>query len=155
DETVYNQAVEKLTNLGEPFLSFIVAASSHTPYELEGLQDRSKVSIDVGKYKGTYFGNYLEAVNYADYAFGVFIDGLKEVGLYDDTIILVFGYHKGLNIYNDEMIESLRATNPNLNDTEIRLNYTRVAAGLKIPGIKNIKIEKPTSKLDIKPTLTY
>ena len=155
DETVYNQAVEKLTNLGEPFLSFIVAASSHTPYELEGLQDRSKVSIDVGKYKGTYFGNYLEAVNYADYAFGVFIDGLKEVGLYDDTVILVFGDHNGLNMYNDEMIEFLRATNPNLNDTEIRLNYTRVAAGIKIPGIKNIKIEKPTSKLDIKPTLTY
>ena len=155
DETVYNQAIEKLEYLKEPFLSFIVAASSHTPYELEGLQDRNKVTIDVGKYKGTYFGNYLEAVNYADYALGFFIDKLKEVGLYDDTMILVFGDHNGLNMYNDEMVEFLKATDPNLNDIEIRLNYTKVAAGLKIPGIKNLKIEKPTSKLDIKPTLTY
>ena len=155
DEIVYNQAIEKLTNLGEPFLSFIVAASSHTPYELEGLQDRSKISIDVGKYKGTYFGNYLEAVNYADYAFGIFMEGLKKAGLYDDTMIILFGDHNGLNMYNEEMIEFLKATTSNINDIEIRLNYTRVIAGLKIPGIKNIKIEKTTSKLDIKPTLTY
>ena len=38
-----------------------------------------------GKYKGSYFGNYLEAVNYADYAFGEFIKQLKQEGLYEDT----------------------------------------------------------------------
>ena len=37
-------------------------------------EDRDKVNIDVGKYKGTFFGNYLESVNYADYAFGKFIE---------------------------------------------------------------------------------
>lgn len=49
-----------------------------------------------GKYKGSYFGNYLEAVNYADYAFGEFIKQLKQEGLYEDTAILVFGDHNGI-----------------------------------------------------------
>ena len=155
DETIYRQGVEKLANLEEPFFSFIVAASSHTPYELEGLQDRSKVTVDVGKYKGTYFGNYLESVNYADYAFGVFINLLKEKGLYDDTVILVYGDHNGMNMYNEEMIDFLQALDPNLNDVEIKLNYTRVLCGLKTPGVHIDSIDKVTNKLDIKPTLTY
>ena len=155
DEVLYRQGVEKIKNYQNPFMSFIVSASSHTPFELEGLQDRNKVKIDVGKYKGTYFGNYLEAVNYADYAFGVFLEGLKQEGLYDDTTILVFGDHNGINMYNEEMLEFLKQYNPDLTDVDIKLNYTKVACGLKIPGVPHIKIEKPVSKLDIKPTLAY
>lgn len=155
DEVLYTQAVEKMEKYKQPFLSFIVSASSHTPFELEGLQDRSKVNIDVGKYKNSYFGNYLEAVNYADYAFGVLINDLKEKGLYENTAIIVFGDHNGLNMYNEEMIEFLENTNPDFKDIDIKLNYTRVVCGMRIPEIGKLKIEKPVSKLDIKPTLAY
>lgn len=156
DELIYKQAVQKLKNYqnqeDKPFFSFIVAASSHTPFQLEGLQDRSKISVDVGKYKDTFFGNYIEAVNYADYAFGQFLKGLEEEGLYDDTVILVFGDHNGLPMHNEELEEFLKFYNPELTDLDIELNYTKVACGMKIPGVQNIKIEKPVSKLDIKPT---
>lgn len=155
DEVLYTQAVEKMEKYKQPFLSFIVSASSHTPFELEGLQDRSKVNIDVGKYKNSYFGNYLEAVNYADYAFGVLINDLKEKGLYENTAIIVFGDHNGLNMYNEEMIEFLESTNTDFKDIDIKLNYTRVVCGMRIPDIGKLKIEKPVSKLDIKPTLAY
>ena len=103
DELLYRQAVQKLSTYEKPFFTYIVAASSHTPFTLEGLQDRSKINIDVGKYKYSFFGNYLEAVNYADYAFGVFIDELKQAGLYDDTAILVFGDHNGLSMYDEQL----------------------------------------------------
>ena len=155
DELLYKQAVQKMQKFDNPFISYIVAASSHTPYTLEGLQDRNKVNIDVGKYKDTYFGNYLEAVNYADYAFGTLIDELKNAGLYENTAILVFGDHNGLNMYNEEMIDFLQHIDEDLTDIDLKLNYTRVACGMKIPGVKDIKIEKTINKLDIKPTLAY
>ena len=155
DELLYKQAVEKLKNYDTPFFSYIVSASSHTPFNLEGLEDRSKVNIDVGKYKDTFLGNYLESVNYADYAFGIFIDKLKEANLYDDTVILLFGDHNGLDMYNENLLEFLKEIDSDLTDTDIKLNYIRVACGMKIPGIENIKIEKPVSKLDIKPTFAY
>ena len=122
---------------------------------MEGLEDRSKINIDVGKYKDTFFGNYLEAVNYADYAFGIFIEKLKEADLYDDTVILLFGDHNGMDMYNEDMLEFLKEVDSDLTDTDIKLNYIRVVCGMKIPGIENIKIEKPVSKLDIKPTFAY
>lgn len=155
DELLYKQAVQKLKNYNQPFLSYIVAASSHTPYELEGLQDRSKITIDVGKYSGTYFGNYLEAVNYADYAFGVFIEKLKNEGLYDETAILVFGDHNGLSMYNEDLVDFMNCIDSNVTDIDLKLNYTKVVCGMKIPGVENLKISKPVNKLDIKPTLTY
>ena len=155
DELLYKQAVEKLKTYNMPFFSYIVSASSHTAFTLDGLQDRSKINIDVGKYKDTFFGNYLEAVNYADYAFGIFIDELKKADLYDETIIIIYGDHNGIDMYNGEMIDFLKQVKPDLNDVDIKLNYIRVACGMKIPGIEKLKIEKPVSKLDIKPTLGY
>lgn len=155
DELLYTQGVERLKQYEQPFFSFIVAASSHNPYELEGLEDRSKVSIDVGeKYKGTILGNYLEAANYADYAFGVFLDQLKESGLYDDTSILVFGDHNGLSMEEENMLEFIKGEN-DLTDVEKQLNFSNVLCGLKIPGVNNMTIDKPVSKLDVKPTFAY
>ncbi len=154
DETVYQQSVEKIAEFEQPFISFVVAASSHIPFELEGLQDRSKVNIDVGKYKNTFFVNYLEAANYADYAFGVFLEDLKQKGLYEDTAILVYGDHNGLNMYEENMLDFLKA-DAGLTDVDIKLNFANVLCGFKIPGVHNVKIDKPVSKLDIKPTLTY
>ncbi len=155
DELLYRQAVQKWKQYDKPFFSYIVSASSHTPYTLEGLQDRQKVNINVGKYKDTYFGNYLEAMNYADYAFGILIQELKNVGLYEDTAILVFGDHNGLNMYNDELLDFLSYINEDITDVDLKLNYTRVACGFKVPKMKNIQIDKPINKLDIKPTLAY
>ena len=155
DELLYKQAIPKWKQYEQPFFSYIVAASSHTPFTLEGLQDRSKITIDVGKYKDTYFGNYLEAVNYADYAFGELIKELKKENLYEDTAILVFGDHNGLTMYNEELMDFLSTNGQQPTEVDLKLNYTRVACGFKIPGIKARKIENPINKLDIKPTLAY
>ena len=155
DELLYKQAVEKMRTYNMPFFSFIVSASSHTGFTLDGLEDRSKVSIDVGNYKDTFFGNYLESVNYADYAFGTFIEELKEADLYDDTIIFIYGDHNGIDMYNEEMLDFLEQINPNITDVDIKLNYIRVVCSMKIPGMENLTIEKPVSKLDIKPTFEY
>lgn len=155
DELLYKQAVQKWKQYDKPFFSYIVSASSHTPYTLDGLEDRKKVHINVGKYKDTYFGNYLEAMNYADYAFGILIQELKNEGLYEDTAILVFGDHNGLNMYNEELIDFLSYIDEDITDVDLKLNYTRVACGFKIPDMESIKIDKPVNKLDIKPTLAY
>lgn len=156
DEALYKQAVEKLKKTDTPFFASIVASSSHTGFDLPGLDNKyQKVSIDVGKYKDTYFGNYLEAVNYADYAFGAFIEKLKEENLYDDTVIFIFGDHYGMQMHNEEMLDFIKECDHELNNVETEINYVNVVCGIKIPGIENIEIEKTVSKLDIKPTLSY
>ena len=155
DEQVYRKIVEEMQNYDGKFFVNIVAASSHTAFDLPGIEDREhKISIDVGdKYRDTYFGHYLEAMNYVDYAFGVFVDELKKAGLYDDTVILIYGDHAGLQMYNPEMQEYIKEAKPALNDIQTQINYSNILCGLKIPDVKHMEINKPKSKIDIKPTM--
>lgn len=156
DESLYRQAVEKLKSVDGPFFSSIVASSSHTGFDLPGLENKyDKVSIDVGEYKDTYFGNYLEAVNYADYAFGKFIERLKQENLYDDTVIFIFGDHYGMQMHNEEMLKFIKDVDHELNIPETEINYVNVVCGMRIPGVQSQEINKVVSKLDIKPTLSY
>ena len=96
---------------------------------------------------------YLESVNYADYAFGIFIDLLKEKGLYDDTVIVVFGDHYGMQMYDENLIEYLGYDKNNYNDARMQFEFSNVLAGIRIPGIEKMVIDEPVSKNDIKPTL--
>ena len=155
DELLYKQAVEKMNKFDTPFITYISSASSHTPFTLEGLQDTSKADLDVGEYKDTWFGNYLNSMNYADYAFGVFIEELKNAGLYEDISIFVFGDHNGLSMYDEELVQYLTNIYGEMSDVDLKLNYARILGGAKIPSIQKVQIDKPTSKLDIKPTLAY
>ncbi len=156
DESLYIQAAEKINNVGAPFFVNIIAASSHNAFDLPGLENKyDYVDIDVGKYKETYFGNYLEAINYSDRAFGIFIDKLKESGLYDNTVIMVYGDHYGMQMYNSEMLEFIEEADHKYDMVETEINYVNTACGIHIPGVEHIEITKPISKLDIKPTLCY
>lgn len=155
DELLYKQAIQKTQKFDSPFISFISSASSHTPFTLEGLQDTSKADLDVGEYTDTWFGNYLRAVNYADYTFGLFIDELEKTGLYENTAIFVFGDHNGLSMDDENLIEFLTDIYGQRSNVDLALNYAKVLGGARIPGVEKIQIDKPISKLDIKPTLAY
>lgn len=154
DELLYKQIVDELDGENGKFFLDIVAASSHKPFDLDGIENKEeKVTIDVGKYKGTLLGDYLESCNYADYAFGIFLDKLKEKGLYDNTVIIVFGDHYGMTMYDEDLMEFLGENKNSYNDARMQFEFTNVACGMRIPGIESLKIETPNSKVDIKPTL--
>lgn len=157
DELLYKQAISDIKEYKEPFFMNILSASSHTGFTLDGLSDEKKkkmVTIDVGDYKGTVIGNYLESANYADYQFGKFINELKKNKVYDDTVILIFGDHYGVREDEWSLYDYLKKEcNIELNDIQRKINFTNVLAGIHIPGVKSGVINKPVSKLDIKPTI--
>lgn len=158
DELLYKQTIDMFEKAIEendkPVVYDLVASSSHKPFELAGIIDKyKKVSIDVGDLEGTELGKYLEAVNYADYAFGIFIDLLKEKGLYDDTVIVVFGDHYGMQMYDEDLIEFLGYNKNDYNDARMQFEFSNVLAGMRIPGISGLTIDEAVSKSDIKPTL--
>lgn len=160
DESLYIQAVQKFKKAteetGKPFFANVVAASSHNAFDLPGLDNKyDYVDIDVGEFKGMYFGDYLEAVNYADKQFGLFIEKLKEAGLYDNTVLVVFGDHYGMQMYNYEMLDYIESKDHRLSNVETEINYINSPMVIRVPGVEHMEIDKTVSKLDIKPTLCY
>lgn len=160
DESLYIQAIKKFKNAieenGKPFFASVVAASSHNTFDLPGLDNKyDYVDIDVGQFKGMYFGDYLEAVNYSDKQFGLFIEKLKEEGLYDNTVMVVFGDHYGMQMYNYEMLDFIEEKDHRYNTVETEINYINVPMVIRIPGVEHMEINKTVSKLDIKPTVCF
>ncbi len=82
-----------------PFYAFLVTLTSHYPFDMPA--DACQLTLDPAD-EGTLWGNYLQAVRYTDAAIGLLLDALKAAGLYDTSVITIYGDHFGLPVYNLE-----------------------------------------------------
>ncbi|MBO8165489.1 MAG: LTA synthase family protein [Brevibacillus sp.] len=89
DEAFFEQMNEKMEALPQPFFAFLVTLSNHHPYEMPSKYKR----LDLGELEGTFLGNYLHSAHYADQALGELIRLLKQNGLYESSILVVYGDH--------------------------------------------------------------
>jgi lipoteichoic acid synthase len=91
DREFFAQSIRILKEQREPFMAFLLSASNHHPYQLP---ERYR-ELDLGELEGTLLGEYLHSVHYFDQAFGEFVDKLRDTGLLDKSVILVYGDHQG------------------------------------------------------------
>ncbi|WP_127532521.1 LTA synthase family protein [Paenibacillus kobensis] len=89
DNSFFRQSAEIMGEQKKPFYSFLITLSSHHPYALPARYQK----LDVGSFKGTMFGDYLQAVHYVDESLGNFITKLKEEGVWNNTVFLFYGDH--------------------------------------------------------------
>ena len=93
DIEMFRQSMEELKTYEEPFYAFYITLSSHYPYALpEQYREIALTEEDTG----TLYGFYLQAMNYTDRAIGEFLNMLDEAGLYEDSIVVIYGDHYGL-----------------------------------------------------------
>ncbi|MBR5047388.1 MAG: sulfatase-like hydrolase/transferase, partial [Eubacterium sp.] len=100
DKEMFRQAVDILKTKEEPFFSFMITLTNHIPYDMP----QSLATLDLSpEDEKTMFGRYLQTVHYTDEAIGDLISYLKEAGLYDHTMIVIYGDHQGLNKETQEV----------------------------------------------------
>lgn len=94
DVSFFKQSVEILKGEKQPFYSFMISLSNHHPFQLPKEHQDIKLMAEE---EGTLVGNYLQGIHYTDKAIGVLIEELKANGLYDNSVIVFYGDHHGLN----------------------------------------------------------
>ncbi len=148
DLSFFEQAVDILKNYPEPFFAFLVTVSSHTPFVIP---DQLKSLELLPEHENTIFGNYLQAVHYADYALGKFIEKLKSTGLYEKSVIILYGDHAGLYPFNKEAKDAISKF---FNKEYSYKDAMNVPLIIHIPGSK-IKEEIKTTggQIDFLPTV--
>lgn len=142
------QMAAKIEKMPEPFFSVVVTLSSHHPYDELPEQYRT---LDVGKWRGTMMGDYLQSAHYTDEAIGQFLEKLKQSGLYGKTVLAVCGDHDaGLNKKELATIKNVQATELNSKLLD------KVPMIIHIPQVSEGFIsEEYGGTLDITPTLLY
>jgi len=97
DEELFKRGaveLQRMSSQGQPFYAQFVTASSHFPFtQIPALKHAYEPPAP---YAGTEIGRYITAENYTDRAIGQFLDELKADGLYDSSVIVVYGDHFGM-----------------------------------------------------------
>jgi lipoteichoic acid synthase len=148
DKSMFAQLVPMLKDKDNPFFAFVITLTSHHPFNLEEeYSDLELLEEDVD----TKFGNYLRSVHYTDEAIGQFIEGLKEAGLYDNTVIAMYGDHHGLNCGMDDVCPRVSSFIGRNYDYDEMLNVPLI---IHVPGcdIRNT-IHRTGGQIDFMPTI--
>ncbi|WP_233260520.1 LTA synthase family protein [Paenisporosarcina sp. OV554] len=88
------EQVKEKVKADERMYANIMTLTSHTPFEMPKKDEFLNLPK---KYEDTYVGNYLQSVRYTDEQIGRFVQNLKDLGIYDESVIVVFGDHSGLH----------------------------------------------------------
>lgn len=89
DKSFFRQSLDVISDQKQPFYSFLITLSSHYPFTMPA---REK-SLSLGELDGTIMGDYLQAIHYVDAALGELVDRMKAEGLWDNTILVMYGDH--------------------------------------------------------------
>jgi len=151
DDYFFKQTSDFMTELKQPFYSFIITLSNHHPYEM--LDEYQFLKI-LPEDKGTIVGNYLNSAAFADYTLGLFFDELKAKGLYDNSIIALYGDHVAMT-HSEEIDASMEKLLGRPYDFDTMMNIPLI---ITIPN-SNTDIRQTIStaggQLDFLPTIAY
>jgi lipoteichoic acid synthase len=94
DENLYKRGTTVLTGLkkkGTHFYAHFISLSSHEPFVAIPEKRRPLRSPN-----SSLVGHYMSAESYSDMALGQFFKRLKNAGLWDDSIIVIYGDHTAM-----------------------------------------------------------
>lgn len=148
DKSMFAQAVDIMEKEKQPFFDFIITLSSHHPFNIDAAHTTLILKEeDVG----TKLGSYLQTIRYFDEALGEFITELKQAGLYENTVIALYGDHHGLNLNMDDNAAQMEEFLGRVYDYDEML---RVPMLIHIPG-SGVKetISTTGGQIDFLPTI--
>lgn len=109
DQQFFLESIDHMETLQEPFFSFLVALTSHTPYEI----DKEDQKLDLSGYKDPMLKRYYQTVHYVDTGVGKMIDELKQRNLWDQSLVIFYGDHdSGLVNEGSEMRKKADVSSP-------------------------------------------
>ncbi len=155
DRSFFRQTVAQLKSRRQPFYDLAITLTSHYPYSLPNLHS----NLDVGDLSGTILGDYLQAIHYTDSAIGVLVRELKQAGLWDDTIVLIYGDHDSA-IYDPTLLSEFLGNSP---DDYAAGSYDLSLLRDSVPLIMHLpdgqyagqRMEQPMGQIDVAPTLLH
>ncbi|MDD7340096.1 MAG: LTA synthase family protein [Eubacteriales bacterium] len=151
DKSFFKQSLVKYKDAaqnGDKFFSFMITLTTHTPFILpEELASIKPLPGD----EDDYVYRYAKCARYTDEAIESFFKDLDELGLLDDTVIVIYGDHHAMTVKNAERQESIKKWLGKELDYDEMMNIPLV---IRVPGYKgNTQRHNIGSQLDLYATL--
>ncbi|GBG95112.1 alkaline phosphatase [Ligilactobacillus salitolerans] len=152
DKLLFHDSVKYLEHLQQPFYAKFITVSNHFPYNL----DKKNTDFQPASTGDKSIDNYFVTAHYLDQAVKEFFDYLKKSGLYDNSVIMLYGDHYGIsdtrNLKLAKLLGKSSSTWSDYDNTQLQ----RVPFMLHIPGKTDGGVQKQYGgEIDVLPTLLH
>ncbi len=153
DKPFFQQSVQYLEHLQQPFYSKFIAVSNHYPYSKF---TNDEAGFPLASTNDETINGYFATANYLDTAVEEFFNYLKASGLYDNSVIVLYGDHYGIsNSRNKSLAELVGKTSDTWTNFD-NAQMQRVPYMIHLPGQTNGGINHTYGgQIDALPTLLH
>ncbi|MER1986210.1 MAG: LTA synthase family protein [Solibacillus sp.] len=150
DVPFFEQSAAHMKEMPQPFYSRLITLTNHFPFYLD---PEDMLIPEYDSNSGT-LNRYFQTVRYLDESVKEFFDDLKEQGVYDNSIIVMYGDHYGISEnHNKAMATYLEKDEITPYDTAL---LQSVPLFIHIPGSNDgQEITEASGQLDLRPTLLH
>ncbi len=148
DKPFFEQSKSLLSSLPQPFYTKFITVGNHYPYKM----NQNLVTIDKADTGDASVDNYFQTARYADEAIEQVFNQLKELGLYDNTMIVLYGDHYGISGNHNEAMEQVIGKEITPYESA---NLQRVPLLIHVPGMQGGTNHTYGGQIDLLPTVLH
>ena len=148
DKPFFKASADYQSKMKKPFYSHLITLTNHYPFTL----DEEDASIDKPNTGDSTVDGYIQTAHYLDQALEEYITDLKKKGLYDNSVIMIYGDHYGISENHNNAMEKL------LGEKITPAKFTdlnRTGFWLKVPGKSGCVNKEYAGQMDVMPTLLH
>ncbi|WP_304585648.1 LTA synthase family protein [Cytobacillus firmus] len=148
DKPFFEQSMPYLESLKQPFYSKFITVSHHYPYHM----DQEKATIEPHTTGDKSVDNYFQTARYADEALKQFFEQLKASGLYENSVIVMYGDHYGISKNHNKAMEKVLGKEITPFESA---GLQRVPLFIRVPGMEGGVNHEFGGQIDLMPTLMH
>ncbi|TWT26148.1 LTA synthase family protein [Planomicrobium sp. CPCC 101110] len=143
------QSVGHMAEMPQPFYSRLITLTNHHPFFLD---EEDKFIDEYDSVSGT-LNRYFQTVRYMDESVQTLFDELKAQGLYENSVIVMYGDHYGISENHNEAMQQY--LNKEITPYETA-QLQRVPLFVHIPGYGEGHVEEEVGgQIDLRPTVLH
>ncbi|MDQ0217320.1 LTA synthase family protein [Peribacillus cavernae] len=148
DIPFFEQSINRLEGLPEPYYAKLITLTNHFPF----LLNEEDQMISTANTDQEVVNRYVTTVRYQDEAIKTFFSRLKAKGMYQDTVFVLYGDHYGISEKYEAALSEMLGDQPNqVNHTK----YRQIPVVIHVPGHSGKTIENLGGEIDIRETLLH
>lgn len=152
DKLMLSESVKYLEQLQQPFYTKFITVTNHYPFELP---DEDNDGFQAPNTSNSAVNNYFLTAHYLDNALQEFFNYLKSSGIYDNSMIVLYGDHYGLSNSQNPDLAPLLGVDTNdwsdFNDSQMQ----KVPFMIHMKGLKGGINHSYGGEIDVLPTILH
>ncbi len=148
DKPFYEQSESLLSSLPQPFYTKLITVGNHYPYKI----NQDLVTIDKADTGDVSVDDYFQTARYTDEAIKQVFNQLKELGLYDNSMIVLYGDHYGISDNHKKAMGQVIGKEITPYESA---NLQRVPLFIHVPGMQGGTNHTYGGQTDLLPTLLH